>query len=128
MMTLPTAALFDTSVVLDYLRGVKPADLAFSRFDERAITVISWVEVMQAAPLSHHSATREFLLQFERLSVNEAIADHALELMQRYETLELKHALPWAVARVNQMVYVTSDFTLPDLRDEQLWVAYGAGS
>ncbi len=44
------SAVFDTTVVMDYLRGTKQAATAFKRFPHRAITVTTWVEVMAAAP------------------------------------------------------------------------------
>ena len=40
------SAVFDTALVVDYLRGEKRAQLAFAQFPDRAITVGTWVEVM----------------------------------------------------------------------------------
>ena len=39
-------ALFDTTVLIDYLNGVESARVERARFDGRCISVISWVEVM----------------------------------------------------------------------------------
>lgn len=118
------SALFDTSVVLDYLRGIEPADVAFDRFEHRAIMVTTWIEVMNAAPPTLFATTRDFLQNFERMSITEAIADRALALMQQHERLRLRHAVPWAAARVNALVYVTADFPKLDVPEEGLWVPY----
>jgi hypothetical protein len=53
--------------------------------------------------------TRGFLRSFEKLSVSESIADEALRLMTGRVGLALPHALTWASANVNQLVYVTTD-------------------
>jgi predicted nucleic acid-binding protein len=119
------SALFDTSVVLDYLRGVTPADAAFERFQRRAITVTTWVEVMSAAPERLGEPTRDFLQTFERLAINEAIADRAFALLQQHSRLRLRHAMPWATAQLNSLVYVTADFPSLGVRDETtLFIPY----
>ncbi len=102
-------ALFDTSVLLDYLLGDKRAGAVFKQFDYRALSVISWVEVMSVAPEVKHETTRAFLRSFERLSISEAIADEALRLLQDRPGLPFHRALTWATALVNQMTYVTVD-------------------
>ncbi|HWW78103.1 MAG TPA: hypothetical protein VNY82_00810 [Steroidobacteraceae bacterium] len=107
------SAVFDTSLVIDYLRGVKRAQEAFAQFPDRAITVGTWVEVMMAAPQRFEPQTREFLRGFERLAINEAIADRALALIQQHTQLDIGHAIAWATAQINSAVYVSID--LPPL-------------
>jgi hypothetical protein len=107
------SAVFDTSLVIDYLRGVKRAQEAFAQFPDRAITVGTWVEVMTAAPQRFEPQTREFLRGFERLAINEAIADRALVLIQEHSQLSIGHAITWATAQINSAVYVSID--LPPL-------------
>ena len=117
------SAVFDTTVVTDYLRGAKQAASAFKRFPHRAITVTTWVEVMAAAPPGLALETREFLRTFERLAISEAISDRALALMEKYEGLELRYAIPWATAVANELVYVSCD--LPsDWAGKTLWIPY----
>jgi hypothetical protein len=102
--------VFDTALVVDYLRGVKRAQEAFAQFPDRAITVGTWVEVMTEAPSRLEPETREFLRGFERLAINEAIADRALALIQQHPPLTIEHAIPWATAQINSSVYVSVDF------------------
>jgi predicted nucleic acid-binding protein len=117
------SAVFDTGVVVDYLRGAKAAAGAFKRFPHRAITVTTWVEVMAAAPAALSLETREFLRTFERLAISEAISDRALALMEKHPGLKLRHAIPWATAVANELIYITCD--LPeDWADKSLWIPY----
>ncbi|HJU39632.1 MAG TPA: hypothetical protein VJ724_08670, partial [Tahibacter sp.] len=74
----------------------------------RAISAVTWLEAMAVAPEERRESTRAFLRSFERLSVNEAIADEALRLMQMHEGLAFHAALNWATARANQLVFVTA--------------------
>ena len=106
------SAVFDASLVIDYLRGVKRAQEAFAQFPDRAITVGTWVEVMTAAPQRFEPQTREFLRGFERLAINEAIADRALALIQQHSQLNIGHAIAWATAQINSAVYVSIDLPL----------------
>jgi len=117
-------ALFDTSVLLDYLVGDKRAVEVFNRFQHRALSVITWVEVMSAAPPAQAEATRAFLRSFERLSISEAIADEALRLIQERPGLPFHRALTWATARVNQLVYVTVEGAFTRPTDKRVLVPY----
>lgn len=118
------SALFDTGVLLDYLRGVKPADAAVERFQHRAITVTTWVEILDAAPERLTKRTRDFLRTFERLAINEGIADRALTLMQRHQRLQIRHAIAWATAQANGLVYVTTELPKLSVGDDGVYVPY----
>ena len=102
-------ALFDTSILLDYLTGDKRAAAALRQHQYRAISVVTWIEVMCISPEAKHETTRAFLRSFERLSINESIADEALALMRARPGLAIHRALTWATAVVNRMPYVTVD-------------------
>ena len=117
-------AVFDTSVLVDYLRGVEQAKAALAEFPHGSIMVTTWVEVMAAAPRHLEAETRNFLRSFERLAINEAIADRALVLMENNTDLGVRHALPWATALVNTLVYVTSDFPKRANRDASVVIPY----
>ena len=117
-------AVFDTALVIDYLRGVKKAQEAFAQFPDRAVTVGTWVEVMMEAPRNLEPQTREFLRGFERLAINEAIADRALELLQQHPQLNIRHAFPWATAQINSALYVSIDCPRLAVQDSTVWVPY----
>jgi predicted nucleic acid-binding protein len=118
------SAVFDTSLLVDYLRGIKSAKAVLAQFPHSSITVTTWIEVMAAAPESLEAQTRNFLRTFERLAINEAIADRALALIQQHAALSMRHALPWATAQVNTLVYVTVDFPKLAARDTSVLVPY----
>ena len=118
------SALFDTSLLLDYLNGVREAAEVCESHKHRAITVLTWAEILAAAPAGVSAETREFLRGFERLATNEAIADRALELTLKYKALTLRHALPWATAESNRLVYVTVDAPLSISRASGILVPY----
>jgi hypothetical protein len=120
------SAVFDTSLVIDYLRGVKRAQEAFAQYPDRAITVGTWVEVMTAAPQRFEPQTREFLRGFERLAINEAIADRALALIQQHPQLNIGHAIAWATAQINSAVYVSVDLPPLAAPDPTVCVPYRA--
>ena len=101
--------LVDTSVMLDHLNGDRRAREALSGYSHRCISVITWLEVMADCPPGLIEETRSFLRTFERLSINEAIADEASRLMQAKSGLALPRGLTWATAVVNQLIYLTAD-------------------
>jgi predicted nucleic acid-binding protein len=103
------AALVDTELIHDYLRGDTRAKQAIEPYAHRSISVVTWLEVMARCPAGLEEPTRAFLRTFERLSIGESIADEALRLMQQYPGLTLPRALTWATARVNQLRLITSD-------------------
>jgi predicted nucleic acid-binding protein len=101
--------LVDTSLLLDYLNGDKRAGQALKPHPHRAITVITWLEIMAIAPPEKLEETRGFLRSFERLSISEAIADEAHRLMIKNEDLAFHLALTWATARINLLTLLTVD-------------------
>ncbi|HEY6926208.1 MAG TPA: hypothetical protein VI653_22180, partial [Steroidobacteraceae bacterium] len=86
-----------------------------------------WVEVMSEAPIRLEPQTREFLRGFERLAINEAIADRALALRQQHDGVSIPQALAWATAQINNSVYVTVDFPRLTAADPTVYVPYRRG-
>jgi predicted nucleic acid-binding protein len=117
-------ALIDTGLLLDYLKGEKRAAAAMEACTHRSISVVTWLEVMANCPAGLDESTRGFLRSFERLSVSESIADEALRLMTAHQGLTLPHALTWASANVNQLVYLTTDARWVTKADPQVVVPY----
>lgn len=101
--------LVDTSLLLDYLNGDKRAGQALEPHRHRAISVITWLEVMALAPPDKVEETRGFLRSFERLSISESIADEALRLMTMHTDVTFHRALTWATAQINQLTLLTVD-------------------
>jgi predicted nucleic acid-binding protein len=117
-------ALVDTGLLLDYLNGDTRAAAAMETCVHRSISVVTWLELMANCPSGLDEPTRGFLRSFERLSVSESIADEALRLMTARPGLALPHALTWASANVNQLVYVTTDARWVTQADSNVVVPY----
>ena len=87
-----------------------------------AITVATWVEIMAETPEGLSVQTREFLRTFERLAISEGISDRALALIQKHPGLKLRHAIAWATALANELIYITRD--LPHEQIEKSFAAF----
>ncbi len=94
-----TARCSTPACSVDCLRGIPQAQAVFEKYpslDHRAHLGRGHVRF----PRGPRDPTRDFLRGFERLAINEAIADRALSLIQRYERITMRHALPWATAQL----------------------------
>jgi predicted nucleic acid-binding protein len=89
-------ALFDTSILIDYLRGVEEARQEIARYDDRAISIVSWMEVMAGAAEADATAVRAFLAGFDLVALDQAVAEAAVDVRR---TLGLK--LPDAIVRAS---------------------------
>lgn len=101
-------ALFDTNVLIDFLAGVPQARAELEHYDDAAISIVSWMEVMVGAPAHADRTTRSFLASFELISLDQAIAEAAVEL-RRAHRIKLPDAIVWASARHHGRLLVTRD-------------------
>jgi predicted nucleic acid-binding protein len=101
-------ALFDTNILIDYLRGLKQAQRELTRYDAHAISIITWMEVMAGTPAPAETDTRTFLAAFDLVELDPAVAGRAVQLRQKYR-LKLPDAIVWASADTRSMLLVTRD-------------------
>jgi predicted nucleic acid-binding protein len=99
-------ALFDTNVLIDYLGGVPQARTELNRYDNPAISIVTWMEVMIGGPDERQDETRAFLARFEIIGLNEDIAEGAVAL-RRLHRMKLPDAIIWATARRRGRLLVT---------------------
>jgi predicted nucleic acid-binding protein len=99
-------ALFDTNILIDYLNAVPKAKQELERYEERAISIVTWMEVMVGAAPEIEDATRAFLSGFQRIGLGDAVAARAVEL-RRQHRIKLPDAVIWASARQHAMLLVT---------------------
>lgn len=97
------SAVVDTGVLLGYLQGEPACAEALAPYPHWAISLVSWLEVMAQCPADLLERTRGVLRRCERLSVSEAIADDALQLMRQHPQLAFNRALVAATARSNRL-------------------------
>jgi predicted nucleic acid-binding protein len=109
-------ALFDTNILIDHLNSVSQAREELARYRHKAISIVTWVEVLVGANAEKEARTRSFLDQFEIVAFDHAVAERAVEL-RRSHAIKLPDAVIWASAQVHAMLLVTrniQDFPADD--------------
>jgi predicted nucleic acid-binding protein len=109
-------ALFDTNILVDYLNAVPQARTELRRYTEKAVSIITWMEVMVGATDKVDVATRSFLRNFDVIALDGEIAERAVSL-RRNHYIKLPDAIIWATAQAHAMLLVTrntKDFTAGD--------------
>lgn len=99
-------ALFDTNILIDYLNGIEAARAEIGRYEEAAISIVTWMEVLTGASADVEDATRRFLGSFKVVSIDEAIAERAVAV-RRHLRCKLPDAIILASAQANAMILVT---------------------
>lgn len=99
-------ALFDTNILIDHLNGIPQAREEIERFESRAISIITWMEVMVGAGADLVEPTRLFLEGFTVIALDDEIASRAVEL-RRAHRIKLPDAVIWATAQTAGRLLVT---------------------
>jgi predicted nucleic acid-binding protein len=105
-------ALFDTNILIDYLGGVSAAKKELARYEYKAISTITWMEVLVGTTPDDEAAIRGWLGSFEVIVLDTAIANRAVEI-RKHKRIRLPDAIVWASAQVNSLLLVsrnTKDF------------------
>jgi predicted nucleic acid-binding protein len=101
-------ALFDSNILIDHLAYIPAATVEFERYPGAAISIVSWIEVMAGAPRAATDETRQFLKNFEIITLDAAVAEEAVSLRRTYR-LKLPDAVIWTSARVTGRLLITRD-------------------
>ncbi|MGL5114520.1 MAG: type II toxin-antitoxin system VapC family toxin [Beijerinckiaceae bacterium] len=101
-------ALFDSCILIDYLRGLSQAREELDRHADRAISRITWIELLVGAPPETEEAIRRFLAGFEVIPLDDAVSEESIRL-RRSHRLRLPDAIILASARVSGRLLVTRD-------------------
>lgn len=99
-------ALFDTNILIDYLNGIDQAKSELEKYPDKAISLITWMEVMVGTTPETEEGVRGFLSSFVNLPVNEAVSQLAVAL-RREHRIKLPDAIVWATAREDKRILVT---------------------
>jgi hypothetical protein len=100
------AALLDTNILIDQLLGVGAATKELARYDEPAISILTWIEVLVGATALEAPGIRTFLDDFEVVGLEAEIAEEAAQL-RRAHRMKLPDAIIWASARRTGRLLVT---------------------
>jgi hypothetical protein len=101
-------ALFDTNILIDYLRGIPAARRELARHQDRAISIVTWMEVMVGASPALQAGTQSFLDAFTTIDLDRRVAERAVAL-RRTHRIKLPDAIVWGSAQVHGMLFVTRD-------------------
>lgn len=110
-----------TNILIDYLNGEPRARDELERYDEAGISLVSWMEILVGSRnADEEQVLRTFLLQFQLIAVDAAVAEQAI-LLRRSWRLRLPDATIWAAAKTKNTVLVTRntrdfDADQPDIR------------
>ncbi len=99
-------ALFDTNVLIDFLNRVPQARQELERYSAKAISLVTWIEVMVSADGELELPTRAFLNGFEVIGIDKDVAERAVSLRRTYR-IKLPDAVIWASAQANGFLLVT---------------------
>ena len=101
-----TPVLFDTCILIDYLRGIPQARVEADRHADRAVSVISWMEVMAGSTAANEADARSFLLNFYTLPLGDDVAERAFQLRSS-SSIKLPDAIIQATAEAAGRVLIT---------------------
>ncbi|OJU00200.1 MAG: VapC toxin family PIN domain ribonuclease [Rhizobium sp. 63-7] len=113
-------ALFDTNILIDYLSGREEARTELSLYKDKAISIITWMEVLIGAQPQIEKRTRAFLEGFDLIVLDNDVAERSIAI-RREQRLKLPDAIILASAEVHSLLLVTrntKDFpaTSPNVR------------
>jgi predicted nucleic acid-binding protein len=100
-------ALFDTNILVDYLKGVEAAKTEIGRYRTRLISTVTWMELLIGAKDDAEEDVIEmFLRDFRVVEPTRGVARDAI-VLRRAHRIRLPDAIVWASARVESALLVT---------------------
>lgn len=98
--------LFDTNILIDYLRGIPQARAECDKHSDRAVSIVSWMEVMAGSTAENEADVRSFLLNFYTLPLDADVAERAF-LLRRTNRIKLPDAIIQATAEGSGRILIT---------------------
>jgi hypothetical protein len=110
-------AVFDTNILVDYLNGIAAASRELDQYEEIAISIVTWMEVLAGADDAEEEAVmRDFLSRFKIHPLEKTVAERATKIRHQHK-LKLPDAIIWATAKELGRILVTrntKDFSEKD--------------
>jgi predicted nucleic acid-binding protein len=100
------SVLFDTNILIDYLNGIDQAKIELENYSDKAISTITWMEVMVGATPETEAVIRGFLAQFNNLPIDNKVSEVAVKLRKKHN-IKLPDAIVWATAQTDKRILVT---------------------
>jgi hypothetical protein len=101
-------ALFDTNIVLDYLKGIEAAEREFSLYENIAISIVTRIEVLVGATQTIEREIRNLLNELTTVHLDSDVAERAI-ILRKTRRLKLADAIIWASAQSHDRLLVTRD-------------------
>ena len=100
-------ALFDTSILIDYLNGVMIAKQEFDLYEDKAISVITWMEIMVGVNNTQKTETEIWLENvFTVIGMNDETSHRAVEIRKEMG-VKLSDAIIFGTAKSTGRLFVT---------------------
>ncbi len=100
-------ALFDTNILIDYLNGIEKARQEFSLYDDKAISIISWMEILIGTNEETELETRAWIQSvFSVIPFDETISNQAIQV-RKAAKIKLPDAIIYATAQVSSRLLIT---------------------
>jgi predicted nucleic acid-binding protein len=100
------AVLFDTNILIDYLNGIHQAKDEINLYNDKAISIITWMEVQIGTAPPDQAKTDQFLARFMLISIDQPISREAV-MIRKGRGIKLPDAIIFAAARVTNRLFVT---------------------
>lgn len=92
-------SVFDTNILIDYLRGIPKANEEFQRARDLYISRISWMEVLVGGKSqAEKESLNKFLQQFTILEITPSICQIAVDIKAQHR-MALPDTIIWATAK-----------------------------
>jgi hypothetical protein len=98
--------LFDTNILIDYLSGIATAQTEIDSCLDRAISIVTWMEVMAGATPGEEPRIRAFLATFRSLPLTPEIAELSV-IVRRQRKMKLPDAIIKATAAMTGRLMIT---------------------
>jgi predicted nucleic acid-binding protein len=98
--------VFDTNILIDWLRAQPQAAAELSRYRRHRISRISAMEILAGEPLETRDRVQALIAPFEIIELDSRIATAAVDIRHR-SRMKLLDAMILATAQVNGAILVT---------------------
>lgn len=99
--------LFDTNILIDYFNGIVEARPLVERTPDRAISIVSWIELLSGSGSETERQTlKAFLAAWQILALGDVVAEAAADI-RRQHRLKLPDAIIYATAAHHRRTLVT---------------------
>lgn len=100
-------ALFDTNILIDYLNEVVNAKQELLLYEDKAISIITWMEAMVGTNEKTEQKTRDWVRSnFTLIAIDEAVSNSSITIRKTYK-IKLPDAIIYATAQVSERLLVT---------------------